>query len=237
MIQCLQRLRAQNIRAFGIAVLDLDSVSDAKLKEMHDLGIRGLRLNFQADGKEVSTDRLRAALTRAADRIRDLPDWMIQLFIPGWAWDSLYETILQLPVRIIADHLGGMRGPSLLPSDLQSIPTSQPGFVSLMSLARQSRVVIKMSGLYRMSSDTCSTYSDLKPIVETLAQEAPKQVIWGSDWPHTGDGHNRLEGRLDVKEPFRVIKNDAILNHLHDWMGSDAYKKMMVDNPKRIYHQ
>lgn len=88
MMQCLRELKVQNINAFGIAVLDLDSVSDAQLKEMHDLGIRGVRLNFQADGKEVSTDKLVAALKGTADRIRHLPGWMIQLFAPGWTWDS-----------------------------------------------------------------------------------------------------------------------------------------------------
>lgn len=87
-----------------------------------------------------------------------------------------------------------------------------------------------------MSVDTCSTYSDLKPIIETFAREVPDQVIWGSDWPHTGEGQKRLEGRLDLKEPFRVIKDDVILNHLYDWMGSDGYKKMLVDNPRRLYH-
>ncbi|KAJ5613726.1 amidohydrolase 2 [Penicillium herquei] len=255
MMRCLQELRTRNISAFGIAVLDLDSVSNAQLKEMHDLGIRGIRLNFQADGKEVSTDKLIAALKQTAYRIRYLPGWMIQLFVPGWTWDSelkvpeisnpnlltqtflgLYATILHLPVKVIADHLGGMRGPSKLPSDLRSAPTSQPGFTSLMSLARQSRVILKISGLYRMSSDTSSTYSDLKPIIKTFAQEVPEQVIWGSDWPHTGEGQNRLEGRLDLKEPFRVIDNDLILTRLHDWVGSDCYKKMLVDNPSRLYH-
>lgn len=91
MMQCLQDLKVQNINAFGITVLDLDSVSDAQLKEMHGLGIRGIRLNFQADGKEVSTDKLGAALKRTADRIRHLPGWMIQLFVPGWTWDSELE--------------------------------------------------------------------------------------------------------------------------------------------------
>ncbi|KAJ6031429.1 amidohydrolase 2 [Penicillium herquei] len=255
LMQCLQELRAQNINAFGIAVLDLDSVSDAQLKEMHDLGIRGIRLNFQADGAEVSTDKLITALERTAHRIRYLPGWMIQLFVPGWTWDSelkvpdvpseslliqrflgLYDTILHLPVRIIADHLGGMRGPSKLPSNLRSAPTSQPGFASLISLAKQSRVILKISGLYRMSSDTSSIYSDLKPIIKKFAIEVPEQVIWGSDWPHTGEGQNRLEKRLDLKEPFRLIDNDLILTHLHDWMGSDGYNKMLVDNPRRIYH-
>ncbi|CAG7995162.1 unnamed protein product [Penicillium salamii] len=235
MIHCMHQLKAQNVQVFGIVVLDLNTTSDEQLKEMHELGVRGVRLNFQADGKEVNTDKLVAALNETAERIRHLPGWMIQLFVPGWAWDQLHDPIIRLPVTIIADHLGGMRGSSKLPSLLQSVPTSQPGFKSLLSLARKSRVAVKISGLYRMSSDT-PVHDDLQPIVQAFSREIPNQLIWGSDWPHTGEGSNRLEGRIDIKEPFRVVDNHGILGRLHDWMGSEVYIKMMTDNPKRLFH-
>lgn len=128
-----------------------------------------------------------------------------------------------------------MRGLSKLPSDLQPLPTSQPGFQSLLSLAKQNRAFVKISGLYRMSNDTSSTYSDLQPIIETFAREIGEQVIWGSDWPHTGDGHARFEGKLNVKEPFKTIDNAAVLGRLHEWMEHDVYLKMLVDNPRRLY--
>lgn len=88
MMQCLQRLKGQDISAFGIAVLDLDNTTDAQLKEMHALGVRGIRLNFQADGKQVNTEKLVADLLGTADRIRHLPGWVIQLFIPGQLWEG-----------------------------------------------------------------------------------------------------------------------------------------------------
>lgn len=87
MIQCLRILKDRNIAAFGIAVLDLDSTTDAQLTEMHALGVRGIRLNFQADRSEVSADKLVATLRQTADRIRHFPGWVIQLFVPGWSWD------------------------------------------------------------------------------------------------------------------------------------------------------
>ncbi|CAI7653965.1 unnamed protein product [Penicillium bialowiezense] len=237
MMQCLQTLKDRDINAFGIAVLDLDNTTDAQLKEMHALGVRGIRLNFQADGKKVNTDKLVAALVRTADRIQYLPGWVIQLFIPGQLWDYLHDKILELPVRIIADHLGGMRGSTKLPSELKSMSTSQPGFESLLSLAKQSRVYVKISGLYRMSNCPASTFDDLQPIIQTFAQEIPDHIIWGSDWPHTGDGHNRTENTLKVKEPFRIIDNPAILKMLQSWIGSDCYRKMLVDNPNRLYQK
>lgn len=147
----------------------------------------------------------------------------------------LYQPILGLPVPVIADHLGGMLGPSKLPSSLHSSSTSQPGFESLLSLAKQSCVYVKISGLYRMSNELSSNFRDLEPIVRTFAREIPDQVIWGSDWPHTGDGKNRSKDKLKCKETFRVIDNYAIMEQLQTWMGGDVYRKMLVDNPGRLY--
>ncbi|KAJ5741576.1 amidohydrolase 2, partial [Penicillium manginii] len=235
MMQCLQRLEDQNIDAFGIVVLDLDNVTDAELATMHTIGVRGIRLNLQADGKEVNIDKLVFALQKTADRICHLPGWIIQLFVPGWSWDHLYQTILDLPVPVIADHLGGMLGPSKLPSSLQSSSTLQPGFKSLLLLAKQSCVYVKISGLYRMSNEISSNFSDLELIVRTFSQEIPDQVIWGSDWPHTGEGKNRSKEKLEQKEAFRVIDNHVIMKQLQRWMGSDVYRKMLVDNPSCLY--
>lgn len=85
-------MRDRDIGAFGIAVVDLDTTTDGQLKDMHALGVRGIRLNFQADGKEVSTDKLVATLRQTAERIRYLPGWVIQLFVPGWTWDCKITT-------------------------------------------------------------------------------------------------------------------------------------------------
>lgn len=86
-----------------------------------------------------------------------------------------------------------------------------------------------------MSSLVSGTYSDLQPILEAFAQEIPEQLIWGSDWPHTGEGSNRTERTQEMKEPFRIVDNNGILAKLHSWMGSDVYRKMLVDNPRRLY--
>ncbi|KAL3433826.1 hypothetical protein BDV09DRAFT_171000 [Aspergillus tetrazonus] len=88
MMKCLQELRARQRSAYGIAVLDLDSITDRELERMHTPGVRGIRLNFQADGKGLDVSCLLNTLERGAERIRHFPGWMIQLFVPGWAWDS-----------------------------------------------------------------------------------------------------------------------------------------------------
>ncbi|KAL4903848.1 hypothetical protein BDW74DRAFT_34395 [Aspergillus multicolor] len=88
LLKSLQDLRAQRRTAYGIAVVDLETITDHGLKQMHDLGMRGIRLNFQADGKELDVPGSLDTLQKAASRIRHLPGWMIQLFVPGHAWNG-----------------------------------------------------------------------------------------------------------------------------------------------------
>lgn len=148
---------------------------------------------------------------------------------------GLYGTILNLPVPVIADHLGGMRGSSKLPSELGGESLAQPGLEALLSLAKKSKVIVKISGLYRMSTETDSMYEDLKPIIQEFRKEIPHQLIWGSDWPHTGEAKERAANSLDNKEAFRQVDNIGVLRQLHEWMGEDAWRKMIVDNPRRFF--
>ncbi|KAL4764709.1 amidohydrolase family protein [Aspergillus foveolatus] len=237
MMKCLQELRARQRSAYAIAVLDLDGITDHELERMHTLGVRGIRLNFQADGKGLDVSCLLETLQRGAERIRHLPGWMIQLFVPGWAWDTLFDVVTTLPVPIIADHLGGLQGASKLPPHLvKDGVLLQTGFASLLTLAKQSKVIVKVSGLYRASSRTISCFDDTRPIIEAFAREIPDQCIWGSDWPHTGDGSNRtVQGGLAVKEPFRVIDDQTLLEKVREWVGNEVWEKIMRENPARIF--
>ncbi|KAE8134673.1 hypothetical protein BDV38DRAFT_295241 [Aspergillus pseudotamarii] len=173
----------------------------------------------------IDLDSLADMLHKTTRRIQHLPGWMVQLYVPVWVWDALYDSILDLPVPVIADHVGGALGRSKLSPEFQELPLSQPGFSSLTSLAKHGRVIVKISGF------------DMKPIIESLAHDVPDQLVRGSDWPHTGDGAARLKNPdINVKEGFRSIDNLGILRSLRDWVGSEqAWEKLMRDNPARFY--
>jgi hypothetical protein len=88
LIEILQQLRNREFFVRGIAVVDVFKVSDSELWMMHNAGIRGLRLNLQAGGHKVNLVTLEKLLKRAAERIRDLPGWKLQMFAPGHVWDG-----------------------------------------------------------------------------------------------------------------------------------------------------
>ena len=153
---------------------------------------------------------------------------------------------MNLPVEVIADHLGGLKGISKLNvnssshtdnSTAKDTVLEQPGFRSLVQLAKNSRVAIKISGLYRSSTSVATGYDDLAPIVRALAEQVPDRLVWASDWPHTGEGKDRKpDHALSTKEPFRVIDNMRILKNLKDWVGNDeTWYKLTVLNPRALY--
>lgn len=133
-----------------------------------------------------------------------------------------------------------MLGTSKIPSESdQAAPLNQPGFKSLLSLAKTGRVNIKISGLHRASNETVTTYSDPQPIIEEFAHEVPDRLIWGSDWPHTGEGAERAGNKPDmsIKEPFRKIDNMGILRQSRVWLGSEeVWLKVLKENPGRLYN-
>lgn len=89
LLHSLSALRDGGSRnARGIAVVDVDAVSEEELREMHELGVRGLRINMQADGRDADVDALRSAVVRTAERIGGLPGWKIQLFCAAAIWDG-----------------------------------------------------------------------------------------------------------------------------------------------------
>lgn len=137
---------------------------------------------------------------------------------------------------VIADHTGGLLAASKLEASYRHDPAQQPGFESLIQLARRSRVLIKISALYRSSNETTTAFADMEPLVRKLAQEVPDSLMWGSDWPHTGEGKDRLKNDLSTIEPFRKIDNALILRNIRKWIEDEkTWMKLMVYNSKLAF--
>lgn len=89
LLATLKTLQSQeNINARGIAVVDISNITDAKLWELHHAGVRGLRLNRMASSETHGVGTIVRDIKLAADRIKELPGWKLQLFVAGRVWDG-----------------------------------------------------------------------------------------------------------------------------------------------------
>ena len=111
-----------------------------------------------------------------------------------------------------------LRGPRW-PELPERFPT---GFQALLRLLETGRGWVKLTGPYRISAQ-CLPYADVTPFAQALLQRAPRQVVWGSDWPHV-----MLKGSMP---------NDGDLaDLLTPWVPDDALRhQVLVDNPARLY--
>ena len=115
--------------------------------------------------------------------------------------------------------------------------TAQPGFSSLVRLARSGKVFIKISALYRCSSltdaDGDGGYEDMEPLIKAFAREVPNQLVWGSDWPHTRS--DRSEATRWRQQGFREVDDAAVMRNVREWVGEEVWYQMTVVTPTRLY--
>lgn len=197
-------------KARGVAVVK-DSVEDAELKQLHSLGVRGVRLNL-VDMADPSTSLPLARARVLAERIRHL-GWHMEFLIHVDDAPDLDAQFADFPVDVVFGHLGYCR-----PGQSPNIP----GFQALMRLLGRGRAWVKLTGPYRISGMGVP-YSDTDPFARALFETAPHRVVWGSDWPHV-----MMKG---------AMPNDGDLcDILRHWSGSEeVMQKVLVENPARLY--
>lgn len=170
-------------RGRGIVVIDPAHTEPARLRAWHTLGVRGVRINFKSSRKEPTRGELRQTLFEHAELIRPL-GWMIQVHTAMSMIPLLEEIIPQLGVKVCIDHFGG---PDLSQVDWDKggsfDPYSLQGFQSLIALLKAGRTYVKISAPYRLSQD--EEFRDLEIIIREFLREAPNQILYATDWPHT----------------------------------------------------
>ncbi|NLS06079.1 amidohydrolase family protein [Rhizobium sp. P32RR-XVIII] len=203
MLDGLERTRA---RLRGVAVIEPD-IAHSELERMHDLGIRGCRLNLYYEHGNV--DDLAPAL---AERIAAF-GWHLQFYLRPHDLPRLEKTLLRLPTDIVIDHLGQAPVAEGVEAD---------AFQSLHRLVRNGRCWIKLSAPMRMSAQKFP-YRDVTPFIHALVDTKPDRTLWGSDWPHPRVGN--------------AMPNDGdLVDLLGEWIPDEAVRnQILVDNPARLY--
>ena len=218
----LYGIKARGGNARGIAVID-DKTSDSDLDMMARGGVRGIRLISGANGPTdpaVARQRFQAAVPRMKSR-----NWHIQMYTSLAIILGLKDLLQASPVPVVFDHFGGAQA---------ALGLGQPGFPDLLELVRSGKAYVKISGAYRASTRG-PDYPDVVPFAKALIAANPDRIVWGSDWPHpNGTG---VPGRkpTDIAPPFQ-IDDGRLLNQLAVWAPDPAIrKKILVDNPARLY--
>ncbi|MEY9183409.1 putative TIM-barrel fold metal-dependent hydrolase [Bradyrhizobium sp. USDA 326] len=215
-------MKARGATARGVAVID-DRTTEAQLDAMQAEGFRGIRINL-ATGGINDTNIGRARFTTAVERVK-ARGWHVQLYTTPVMISAIKDLVLASPVPAVFDHFGGLEAP---------LGLEQPGFSDLMALVKSGKAYVKISGAYR-SSKLAPDYQDMVPYARALIAANADRIVWGTDWPHPDS--SRVEGRKPTDiAPLYQIDDGRLLNQLPVWAPeADVRKKILVDNPARLY--
>lgn len=218
-LDALERLGKH--RARGVAVIDART-TDQELRQLHDAGTRGARANLATAGVGDPNAAWRI-LEDTGRRVAPF-GWHLQTFTSLDVIDALADRLMTLPVPLVVDHFGGLKAERGL---------DQPGIAALRRLVASGRAYVKLSAAYRSSQHLDA--ADLAPFARTLISDNPERCVWGTDWPHPG-GARRIGALRDEIEPFQQIDDGAALNRLASWCANpETLKRVLVDNPARLY--
>jgi len=130
-------------------------VTENELINLHQAGVRAIRINLKRGGKEQLQ-----SLEEMAKRVFEIVGWHVELYIDSANLSDLYQILINLPAVCI-DHLG----------------LSKVGFNTLLKLAEHN-VRVKASGFGRVDFDVVTALKELYSI-------NPKCLMFGTDLPST----------------------------------------------------
>jgi predicted TIM-barrel fold metal-dependent hydrolase len=215
-------MKARGATARGVAVID-DKTSESDLDAMGQAGIRGVRLNLATGGTNdpnVARQRFQTAVDRMKAR-----GWHIQIYTNPAMIAAIKDMVAASPVPVVFDHFGGAQA---------THGVEQPGFMDLLELMKSGKAYVKISGGYR-ASKVGPDYPDVAPLAEALIGTNPDRIVWGTDWPHPDSVTPPGKQITDVTPLFQ-IDDGRLLNQLAVWEPDAAVrKKILVDNPAKLY--
>jgi 2-pyrone-4,6-dicarboxylate lactonase len=210
-------LRASNNKARGVATVDR-SITDAELRELHEAGVRGTRFNFV---KRLVDFTPRDVLTEIAHRIAPL-GWHVVIYFEAADLPELWDFFTSLPATVVVDHMGR--------PDVRK-PVDGPEFELFMRMMREHENIwskvscperLSVSGPPALNGER-NAYRDVVPFAKRLVDTFPDRVLWGTDWPHPNlKDHMPDDGLLVDYVP-------------HIATTPDLQRKLLVDNPTRLY--
>jgi len=207
-------LQRDSINLRGVAVVGPDC-KPHELQELHDLGVRGIRLNlYRANGVNVYLGGAGLDTLRSLGGLLAEMGWHVQIWINTQDLQVLLPQLLEFKGDFVVDSMC-----RVVPESLGK----DPGFDLFCSLLVNDRFYGKLCGADRLSIQG-GEFRDVDPVLKKLVQVAPQKLLWGSDWPHVGyfDRLPPSEATL-LQSLYRCIPDANILEGI------------LVRNPARLY--
>ena len=199
-------------KARGVVSLGRE-VSDAELQSMHAAGVRGVRFNFLKRLVDVTP---RAVLTEIAARIAPL-GWHVVVYFEAQDLPEFWDFFTSLPTIVVVDHMGR---PDV------SKPVDGAEFELFVRLLREHpNIWSKVTCPERLSQSGPPRYDDVVPYARRIVETYPDRVLWGTDWPHP----NLKQHMPDDGSLVDFLPRIAVTAELQ--------RKLLVDNPTRLYWQ
>ncbi|OKL56734.1 hypothetical protein UA08_07868 [Talaromyces atroroseus] len=229
----------------AIGVIDPYTLTSEEARGMRDAGICGIRVNLYRYQAMHDVERQKTALCDHARALQQhCPRWsMAFTHIHPEFWTELKPFIEQeitpTGIRLVTDHFALLKGSSMLSNEGEAADSlvdviQQPGFQAITDLMRASHLFVKISAPYRVSNQAPG-YQDLEPLGRALFDANPKQLLWGSDWPHTPRMKVRSHKEAMAETPFLNVDNLAWLKSLRSWLSDEEWNSLMISNPKAFY--
>lgn len=205
----IDALVTSNGRAKGVAFID-ESFTDDQLKEMDGQGIKGVRFNFI---KRLVDSTPKDVMVRIANRIAKL-GWQIVVYFEHADLDEMGPFLKSLPTTLVFDHMAC--------PDVKAGLNGKHWQKWLEALDQNKNWITKVTCPERFTL-IGAPYDDVVPFAKTIVEAFPDRVIWGTDWPHPN---------MPKEAP-----DDGIITDMIPKIATTAelQKKLLVDNPMRLY--
>jgi 2-pyrone-4,6-dicarboxylate lactonase len=206
----LDALASAKGRARGVATVRPD-VGHDELSEMHDAGVRAVRFNYVRRLVDPEPD---AYYHRIVERIAPF-GWHVVIYFEAPDLDERWKFFTSLETDVVVDHMGR-------PDVAQSV--DGPEFARFLSLLEEHQNFwCKVTCPERVSLSGPPRFEDVVPFARRVVERFPTRVLWGTDWPHP-NLHDYMPDDGDLVDFIPSIAPTP-----------DLQRKLLVDNPMRLY--
>jgi predicted TIM-barrel fold metal-dependent hydrolase len=189
----------------GIAVVP-NEISLEELQNLKAQGIIGVAFHPALMGVDFYSN-----IEPLLDKLQQLDMWA-QFQVENDLLLNFLPMLSRVNVKLMFDHCGR---PNL------NAGISQKGFQALLSLGREGRAVVKISGFAKFSQQNFP-FTDTRIFTEALVRDfGLRNTVWASDWPY-------------IKAPFRLDYGPMLCTYA-TLFNEDERHQLMWASPKLHY--